>query len=82
MRLVWSESGEEVQVGDELCSFRGDFWRFCGLEEWPSPGKSGKVRAQSPAGFLSALYVGVFPDIEFREDEKTEDENTIDENGS
>lgn len=51
--------GKEVKRGDTIKDFRGEEWTYIGIEQKPSPGKSGKVKVERN-GVQQVYYPGVF----------------------
>lgn len=50
VRAFKESTGEEVQPGDLVVSFRGEAGGLMGVTKLPSPGKSGNVHVQTPDG--------------------------------
>lgn len=56
---VTDADGVEVNDGDVVSDFRGDTWRFAGVERGPMPGKSAKVMVTN-GQVTHSYYASVF----------------------
>jgi hypothetical protein len=46
---VDEKTGERVNVGDKVTTFRGEELEFAGISQYPTYGKSGKILVKDPA---------------------------------
>ena len=72
MRLIYSDTGTEVRIGDAAETFRGEPVTVTYFAEPHKPSSSGKVSVEEASGFRSEFYAGVIGaewiDREDRED--------------
>lgn len=61
MKVVHEYTGDVVNVGDEIVSFRGEIASFMGVVKFPSGASEGKIAVQlHEAGVRSYYYPSVF----------------------
>ncbi len=70
MTLTAAPEPMPVQAGDELKSFRGEWWVFDRISRMPEPGRSGKVEVHDPEDPTRKMefYDSVFPGLKLEAD--------------
>jgi len=60
MRLVHTDTGKPVEIGETVTDFRGDKATVIGMTQPRHEGSTGRIHVRAPEGYEHGYYPSVF----------------------